>query len=77
MELLQILADVFLGVGPECNASDDILWLLQPQHVVDFLLHNLSPQLYGHLLWGLGERRVHALQFPKGKELCAVVAVAV
>lgn len=77
MEPLQILADFFLSVGPECNASDDILWLLQPQHVADFLLHNLSQQLYGHLLWGLEERLVHALQFPRGQQLCVVVAGAV
>lgn len=37
-ELLQILAHFFLGVGPESNASGDILWLLKPQHVVNVLL---------------------------------------
>lgn len=53
-ELLQVLAHFFLGVGTECKASGDVLWLLQPQQVVNvLLLQGLSQLLEGALIRGL------------------------
>lgn len=49
-----MLAHFFLGVRPEGDAGGHVLWLLQPQHVVDvLLLQGLRQLLQGGLIGSL------------------------
>lgn len=65
-ELLQILAHFFLGVWPQGNARGDVLWLLQPQHVVNvLLLQGLSQLLQSGLISSLENHLAHAPQLPE------------